>query len=75
MPTRKVWDNAIDMKEVFVLRKEKIYLLSREEKKEVWEFIEEQLRKSYIRFSKSSQMAPMFFVGKKNRKKRMVQDY
>ena len=41
----------------------------------MWEFIEEQLRKSHIRPSKLSQMALVFFVGKKNGKKRMVQDY
>ena len=56
-------------------RKEKMYPLSREEKKEVCEFIKEQLRKGYIRPSKLSQMAPVFFVGKKDGKKRMVQDY
>jgi len=75
MPTRKVWDHAIDVKEGFVLRKEKVYLLSREEREEVRKFIEEQLRKGYIRPSKSSQTAPVFFVGKKDGKKRMVQDY
>jgi len=37
--------------------------------------VEEQLRKGYIRPSKSLQTSPVFFVGKKNRKKRMVQDY
>jgi len=47
----------------------------REERREVCEFIEKQLRKGYIRPSKSPQMAPAFFVGKKNGKKRMVQDY
>ena len=33
------------------------------------------MRKGYIRLSKSPQMALVFFVGKKDRKKRMVQDY
>ena len=72
MSTRKLWDYAIDMKEGFVPRKEKVYLLSRKERKEVHEFITEQLRKEYIRPSKSPQMASVFFVGKKDRKKRMV---
>jgi len=49
--------------------------MSRQEKKEVQEFVEEQLRKGYIRPSKLPQTSPVFFVGKKNRKKRMVQDY
>jgi len=75
MPTQKIWDHVIDMKESFVPRKGKVYPLSREKREEVCEFIQEQLRKGYIRPSKSSQMAPVFFVGKKDGKKRMVQDY
>ena len=43
---------TIDMKEGFVPKKEKIYLLSREEREEVHKFISEQLRKEYIRLSK-----------------------
>ena len=75
MPTRKVWDHTIDVKKEFVLRKGKMYLLSREEREEVREFVKEQLRKEYIWLSKSLQMAPVFFVGKKNKKKWIVQDY
>jgi len=41
----------------------------------VQEFVEEQLRKEYIKPSKSLQTSPVFFVGKKNGKKRIVQDY
>ena len=63
------------MKKGFVLKKGKVYLLSREEREEMHKFIKEQLRKGYIRFSKLSQMAPVFFVEKKNEKKKMVQDY
>ena len=63
------------MKEGFVLMKEKVYPLSREEREGVHEFINEQLRKGYIRPSKLSQLAPVFFVGKKDRKKWMVQNY
>ena len=33
MPTRKIWDHAINMKEGFIPRKEKMYSLSREEMK------------------------------------------
>jgi len=69
MPVRKIWDHAIDIKEGFVLRKRKVYPLSREERKEVHEFINEQLRKGYIRLSKLPQTAPVFFVGKKDGKK------
>ncbi len=63
------------MKKGFVLKKGKVYLLSREEREEMHKFIKEQLRKGYIRSSKLSQMAPVFFVEKKNEKKKMVQDY
>jgi len=75
MPTRKVWDHVIDVKEGFMPRKEKVYPLSREEREEVREFIKEQLRKGYIQLSKSLQMAPVFFVRKKDGKKRIVQNY
>jgi len=43
--------------------------LSREERQEVREFIREQLKKRYIWPSKSPQMAPVFFVEKKDGKK------
>jgi len=69
MPIRKLWDHTIDIKERFVPRKEKVYPLSREEQEEVHEFITEQLRKGYIRPSKSSQMALVFFIEKKDGKK------
>ena len=75
MPTRKLWDHVIELKEEFVPKKGKVYLLSREEREKVREFIAEQMRKGYIRPSKSPQTALVFFVGKKDGKKRMVQDY
>ena len=37
--------------------------------------MKDQLRKGYIRPSKSPQTSPVFFMPKKDRKKRMVQDY
>jgi len=60
------------MKKVFVPRKEKVYPLSREEQEEMHEFIMEQLRKGYIKLSKLPQTALVFFVGKKDGKKRIV---
>jgi len=63
------------MKERFVPRKRKIYLLSRKEWEEVHEFIIEQLRKEYIRLLKSPQIASVLFVRKKDGKKQMVQNY
>ena len=58
-----------------MLWKEKVYSLSREEREEVRAFIREQLRKGYIWLSKSPQIALVFFVEKKDRKKWIVQDY
>ena len=75
MPMRKTWDYAIDLREGFVLKKGKIYPLSRVEREEVQEFVKDQLRKGYIRPSKSSQTSLVFFMPKKDGKKRMVQDY
>ena len=75
MFTRKIWDHVIKLKEEFVPRKGKMYLLSREEREEVREFVAEQIRKRYIRPLKSSQTAPVFFVRKKDMKKKIVQDY
>ena len=65
MLMKKLWDHIIEMKEGFVPRKEKMYLLSREGRGEVHEFIKEHLRKEYIRPSKSPQTVSVFFVGKK----------
>jgi len=62
------------LKEEFVPRKGKVYLLLREERREVCEFIEEQLRKWYIRPSKLPQIALVFFIEKKNNKNRIVQN-
>ena len=41
IPTRKVWDYTIEMKEGFVPRKGKVYLLLREEREEVRGFVKE----------------------------------
>jgi len=75
MPTRKIWDHAIDFKETFKPQKGMIYPLSKNEREEVQNFVENQLRKRYIRPSKSLQMSPVFFVGKKDGSKQMVMDY
>ena len=75
MLMRKIQDHAINLKETFKPRKERIYPLSRNERKEVQNFIEDQLRKGYIRLSKSPQMSLVFFVNKKNKEKRIVIDY
>jgi len=55
MPIRKIWDHAIDLKKMFKSKKGRIYPLSRNKREEVQNFIEDQLRKGYIRLSKLSQ--------------------
>jgi len=72
MPVRKSWDHTINLRKDFVSRKERMYLMLKEQKEEVIEFVKEQLRKGYIQPSKSLQTSPVFFVGKKDRKKRIV---
>ena len=42
---RKMCDYTIDMKEIFVLRKGKVYLLLKKEREKVYKFINEQFRK------------------------------
>jgi len=41
MPTRKLWDYVIELKKGFVLRKKKVYSLSREKRKEIQAFVED----------------------------------
>jgi len=49
--TKKLYNYIVETKKEFVLRKKKVYLLLREKRKEVWKFIEEQLRKKYCYMS------------------------
>jgi len=72
MLARKTWDHAIDLREEFVLKKEKTYPLSRIEREEVQKFLKDQLRKRYIQLSKLLQTSPVFFMLKKDGKKRMI---
>jgi len=72
MPVKKVWNHAIETKKILMPRKRKVYPLLREEQEKVHKFIQEQLRKRYIRSSKLPQIALVFFVGKKDKNKHMV---
>jgi len=75
MPVRKVWDHAIDLQDNFRASKARVYPLSRNEKEKVQKFVNEYLKKGYIKPSKSPQTLPVFFVGKKDGGKYMVMDY
>ena len=43
IPVQKAWDYTIELKEGFVPKKEKVYLLSRKEWEEMQVFVEDQL--------------------------------
>jgi len=75
MLTKKVWDHTIDLKEIFKPQKGRIYSLFKNVKEEVQNFVEDQLRKGYIRLSISPQTSLVFFVGKKDESKQIVIDY
>jgi hypothetical protein len=53
----------------------KIYSLPMNEKKALAEFIREHMQKKYIQPSKSPYTSPFFFIKKKDRKLRPIQDY
>jgi len=72
MPMKKTWNHAINLRKGFVKKKRKIYSLLRIEREKVQEFVKNQLRKRYIRPSKSLQMLLVFFLLKKDGKKRIV---
>ena len=75
MPVRKVWDHTIDLKEEFKASKARVYPLSRNKREEVQKFVNDHLKKGYIRPTKSQQISLVFFVEKKDVGKWMVMDY
>ena len=48
MLTKKIWDYVIEIKKGFVLRKRKIYSLSRKEREKMCKFIKEQDKKRIV---------------------------
>ena len=75
IPVRKPWNHAINLRKDFIPKKERTYLILREKKEKVRELMEKQSRKGYIRSSKLSQTLPVFFIRKKNEKKKIIQNY
>ena len=65
-PKARSWDHTIDMKPGFEPRSFKSYNLTPEEREQQEEFIRENLKKGYIRPSKSPIASPFFFVSKKD---------
>ena len=76
LPKHGRWDHAIDLDPNFVPRDCKIYPKNPREQKIQDEFLEENLRKGYIRPSKSPIASPFFFVAKKEEEAlQLCQDY
>ena len=69
LPLYKPWDHAIDLNPDFVPQKSKLYQMSPMEQQEVRDFVDDQLKKGYIRPMKSPQTSLVFFIPKKDRKK------
>ena len=74
-PPSRPWDHAINLKPDFVPKDHGVYPVSAPEEKVLKDFIEENLRKGYIRPSKSNMTSSFFFVGKKDGTLRPCQDY
>uniref|UniRef100_A0A0W0GD21 Uncharacterized protein n=1 Tax=Moniliophthora roreri TaxID=221103 RepID=A0A0W0GD21_MONRR len=75
-PILQSYDHAIELKPEFTPRDCKVYSLTALEQAELDNFLAENLRKGYIRKSKSPMASPFFFVGKKEKGKlRPTQDY
>ena len=79
-PLKKPWDLSIDLEippEEYTSKigRGGIYAMNREERKELDEWVKDNLKKGYIRPSRSPISAPVFFIGKKDGKKRLVQNY
>ena len=74
--TTRQWDHAINLKEGFKPKVAKNYPLSIHEEQLMNKWIDEQLKKGYIRPSQSLQASPFFYVAKKEKGElRPCQDY
>ncbi len=75
-PPKRPWDHAIELKpETSDIIDCKIYPLTQAEDQALVAFLDEQLKKGYIRLSKSPYTSPFFFIKKKDGKLRPIQDY
>jgi hypothetical protein len=75
-PGPRLWDHAIELtKDAPPTLPGKIYSLTQPEQEALTMFIDEHLKKGYIKPSKSPYASPFFFIKKKDGKLRPVQDY
>ncbi|RFU77263.1 reverse transcriptase domain [Trichoderma arundinaceum] len=75
LPEHSEWDHEIVLKDGASPKFHKIYNLNETELKFLREWLDDQLKKGYIRVSTSSAGYPVMFVPKKNGKLRLVIDY
>jgi len=75
LPEHRKWDHAIELIPGAEPKSSKVYPLSLLEQAELDAFLEENLRTGRIRPSKSSIVAPVFFIKKKDGSLYLVQDY
>jgi hypothetical protein len=75
LPECRKWDYAIELEREPSPGFRKVYPMTLTEKTEMDTFLEEALATGCIRQSKSPLGAPVFFIKKKDRKLRFVQDY
>ena len=73
--THQSWDHKILIIEDKTLEKIVIYLLSSEKLKTLWMYLDENLKKGFIRKSQSSAEYSILFVSKKNEKLWLCVDY
>jgi hypothetical protein len=75
LPEHRKWDHAIELECELSHGFRKVYQMTLTEQTEMDTFLEEVLATGRIRQSKSPLRAPVFFIKKKDRKLRFVQDY
>jgi len=75
LPEHSQWDHEITLRPGTTPKLHKAYPLNEKNRKVLEEYLEENLRKGYIRPSKSPAGYPILFVPKKNGKTRVCVDY
>lgn len=77
LPPHRQWDHKIELVPDWEYRvwKPTVYPLTYDEQKELDAFLDENLKNGRIRPSESPLASPVFFINKKDGKKRMVIDY
>ena len=75
LPPQRPFDHGIELKETFIPKVAKSYPMNPKETEACKAFIDEHLKSSKIRKSRSPQASPFFFVQKKDGRLRPCQDY